>query len=284
VLIALVSGLVAIISPFWGMIFWTVNICDLLRKRTKEANVSFLLFGGAVIIASAIIRPDTLRVADVLIGVGAATYLFANLYTTLGFKNSFTIYALFQCLYGFGRKYIFPEAIGQQKEMMIEQLNLSKNLIQDSNLMQNFAELESTYLEAINIYFNHIEIVWFLPIIFALVIGIVFSRKNPIPKIETLAYKLPDSFVYIMIIGMVLAIFKQTRFIGMPITVTFAVLLIIQGFPIVWFWLLGSTLNNTLLRILTYIVILLNFHIFLIISCVVGLIDIWFNLKNGVLK
>ena len=83
---------------------------------------------------------------------------------------------------------------------------------------------------------------------------------------------------------MVLAIFEQTRFIGLPVTITFTTLLVIQGFPIVWFWLLGSTLNNTLLRILTYIVILLNFHIFLMISGIVGLVDIWFNLKNGVKK
>lgn len=283
-LIALVSALVAIISPFWGMIFWTVKICDLLRKKTKDANISFVIFGGVAIVASVAIGLDTLKTADVLIGIGAATYLFANLYRTLGFRNSFTLYALFQCLYGFGRKYIFPAALGQQKEMIISQFNQSKDLIIDQNLVQNFAELEGQYIRLIDFYFNHIEVMWFLPIIFALVIGIVFSRKNPIPKIQTLAYKLPDNYVHIMIIGMVLAIFEQTRFIGLPVTITFTTLLVIQGFPIVWFWLLGSTLNNTLLRILTYIVILLNFHIFLMISGIVGLVDIWFNLKNGVKK
>lgn len=283
-LIALVSALVAIISPFWGMIFWTVNICDLLRKKTKDANISFVIFGGVTIVASVAIGLDTLKTVDVLIGIGAATYLFANLYRTLGFRNSFTLYALFQCLYGFGRKYIFPAALGQQKEMIISQFNQSKDLIIDQNLVQNFAELEGQYIRLIDFYFNHIEVMWFLPIMFALVIGIVFSRKNPIPKIQTLAYKLPDNYVHIMIIGMVLAIFEQTRFIGLPVTITFTTLLVIQGFPIVWFWLLGSTLNNTLLRILTYIVILLNFHIFLMISGIVGLVDIWFNLKNGVKK
>lgn len=283
-LIALVSALVAIISPFWGMIFWTVNICDLLRKKTKDANISFVIFGGVAIVASVAIGLDTLKTVDVLIGIGAATYLFANLYRTLGFRNSFTLYALFQCLYGFGRKYIFPAALGQQKEMIISQFNQSKDLIIDQNLVQNFAELEGQYIRLIDFYFNHIEVMWFLPIMFALVIGIVFSRKNPIPKIQTLAYKLPDNYVHIMIIGMVLAIFEQTRFIGLPVTITFTTLLVIQGFPIVWFWLLGSTLNNTLLRILTYIVILLNFHIFLMISGIVGLVDIWFNLKNGVKK
>jgi hypothetical protein len=90
--------------------------------------------------------------------------------------------------------------------------------------------------------------------------------------------------IYVMMLGFALAIFQQTRFIGLPITITFVLLLAIQGFPIVWLWLLGSTFNNTLLRILTYIIILLNFHIFILVSCIVGLIDIWFNLKNGVKK
>lgn len=277
-ILAVVSGLVAIISPFWGLIFWTVNICDLLRKKAKDVNIGFAIFGGAIVITSLVMGVDSLRMADVLIGIGASSYLFTSLYIKKGFRISFSIYALFQCCYGLMRKYLFTENIQSIKELFLSQLDAQ------SELLQGYQNVEAEYLKMIEIYFNNSELFWLVPMIFALVIGMIFTRKNVLMKFHTIAFKLPDNLVYVMILGMVLAIFKQTRFIGLPVTITFIMMLAIQGFPIVWLWLLGSTFNNTLLRILTYIIILINFHIFIIISCVVGLIDIWFNLKNGVQK
>lgn len=277
-LLAVISSLVAIISPFWGLIFWTVNICDLLRKKVKDVNIGFAIFGIVTLISSLSMGLDSLRIADVLIGVGVASYLFTNLYIKKGFRISFSIYALFQCCYGLARKYLFTENLQYSKDLFLSQLDANRELL------QNYQNVESEYIKMINYYYSNSELFWLVPMIFALVIGMIFTRKNVLMKFQTIAFKLPDSLVYVMILGMVLAIFKQTRFIGLPLTLTFFIMLAIQGFPIVWLWLLGSTFNNTLLRILTYIIILLNFHIFIIISCVVGLIDIWFNLKNGVQK
>ena len=277
-LLAVVSSLVAIISPFWGLIFWTVNICDLLRKKTKDVNIGFAIFGGVVIISALAMDIDSVRIADVLIGIGVASYLFISLYLKSGFRNAFSLFALFQCCYGFLRKYLFADSLQGSKDLIISQLDANRDLF------QNYQNLETEYLKMIDSYFNNIELFWLVPMIFALVTGMIFTRKNVLMKFHTISFKLPDSLVYVMIAGIVLAIFEQTRFIGLPLTVTFVTLLAIQGFPIVWLWLLGSTFNNTLLRILTYIIILLNFHIFIIVSCIVGLIDIWFNLKNGVKK
>lgn len=277
-LLTVVSSLVAILSPFWGLIFWTVNICDLLRKKTKDINLGFGSFVLITIGAGLLIGVDSLRFADLIIGIAISTYVFVNIYLKSGFRLGFSIFAIFQCCYGIMRKYLFSSNLLASKELIISQLEAS------SDLLQNYQELESEYLKMIEYYFNNIEIFWLVPMIFALVAGMLFSRKNVLMKFHTIAFKLPDNLVYLMIIGIVLAIFKPTRMIGMPITITFASILVIQGFSIVWFWLLRSTLNNTLLRILTYIIILLNFHIFIFISCFVGLIDIWFNLKNGVQK
>lgn len=277
-LLAVVSSLVAIISPFWGLIFWTVNICDLLRKKAKDVNIGFAIFGGVVLVSSFLMGLDLLRIVDVIVGVGVSTYLFTSLYLKKGFRISFSAFALFQGCYGLLRKYLFVDNLQQSKDLILSQLEASKELL------QNYPNLESEYLRMIESYFNNIELFWLVPMIFALVIGTIFSRKNVLMKFHTIAYKLPDNLVLLMMLGMALAIFKQTRFIGIPVTITFVTMLTIQGFPIVWLWLLGSTFNNTLLRILTYIIILLNFHIFIMISCVVGLIDIWFNLKNGVQK
>jgi hypothetical protein len=278
VLLAVISSLVAIISPFWGLIFWTVNICDLLRKKAKDVNIGFAIFGGVVIISSLSMGLDSLRIADVLIGIGVISYLFTYFYIKKGFRISFSAFALFQCCYGLLRKVIFADNLQQSKDLILSQLEASKELL------QSYQNVESQYLKMIEFYFQYSELFWIVPMIFALVIGMILTRKNVLMKFHTIAFKLPDNLVYVMILGMVLAIFEQTRFIGLPITITFVTLLAIQGFPIVWLWLLGSTFNNTLLRILTYIIILINFHIFIIISCVVGLIDIWFNLKNGVQK
>jgi len=278
VLLAIISSLVAIISPFWGLIFWTVNICDLLRKKAKDVNIGFAIFGGVALIASVSMNLGSLRLADALIGVGVSTFVFSNLYVTRGFRQSFSIFALFQCCYGLLRKYLFADELMEAKDLVLSQIAASKELL------QNYPDMETEYLKMIDFYFNNIEIFWLVPMIFALVTGMIFSRKNGLMKFHTIAFKLPDNLVYVMILGLVLAIFEQTRFIGLPITITFITMLTVQGFPIVWLWLLGSTFNNTLLRLLTYIVILINFHIFIMISCCVGLIDIWFNLKNGVQK
>lgn len=221
---------------------------------------------------------DMLKLADVLIGIGLATYFFVHIYIRNGFRNAFSFYALFQLCYGFLRKYLFADNLLKSKELIISQLDANRALF------ENYQNLESEYLKMIDSYFNNIELFWIIPMIFALVTGMIFTRKNVLMKFHTIAYKLPDSLIYVMMMGFALAIFQQTRFIGLPITITFVLLLAIQGFPIVWLWLLGSTFNNTLLRILTYIIILLNFHIFILVSCIVGLIDIWFNLKNGVKK
>lgn len=277
-LLAVVSGLVAIISPFWGLIFWTVNICDLLRKKAKDVNIGFAIFGVVVVISSLSMGLDLLRIGDVVIGIGIASYLFTSLYMTKGFQVSFSAFALFQCSYGLIRKYLFVDNLQQAKELILSQLEASKELL------QNYSEIEAEYVKMIDFYFQNSELFWIVPMIFALVVGMIFSRKNVLMKFHTIAFKLPDNLVFVMMLGMALAVFKQTRFIGLPVTLTFATMLVIQGFPIVWLWLLGSTFNNTLLRILTYIIILINFHIFIMISCVVGLIDIWFNLKNGVQK
>ncbi len=277
-LLAVVSSLVAIISPFWGLIFWTVNICDLLRKKAKDVNIGFAIFGGVVLVSSFLMGLDLLRIVDVIVGVGVSTYLFTSLYLKKGFRISFSAFALFQGCYGLLRKYLFVDNLQQSKDLILSQLEASKELL------QNYPNVEAEYLRMIDTYFNYIDLFWLFPMIFALVIGTLFTRKNVLMKFHAIAYKLPDNLVLIMMLGMALAIFKQTRFIGLPVTLTFFTMLTIQGFPIVWLWLLGSTFNNTLLRILTYIIILLNFHIFIMISCVVGLIDIWFNLKNGVQK
>jgi hypothetical protein len=278
VLLAVVSSLVSIISPFWGLIFWTVNICDLLRKKAKDVNIGFGIFGIVVIVSALVMQMDMLRIADVLIGIGLATYLFSQIYVSSGYRNAFSFYALFQLCYGFLRKYLFADSLLASKDLIISQLDANRALF------ENYENLETEYLKMIDSYFNNIELFWIIPMIFALVTGMIFTRKNVIMKFHTIAYKLPDSLIYVMMLGFALAIFQQTRFIGLPITITFVLLLAIQGFPIVWLWLLGSTFNNTLLRILTYIIILLNFHIFILVSCIVGLIDIWFNLKNGVKK
>ncbi len=277
-LLAVVSSLVSIISPFWGLIFWTVNICDLLRKKAKDVNIGFGIFGIVVIVSALVMQMDMLRIADVLIGIGLATYLFSQIYVSSGYRNAFSFYALFQLCYGFLRKYLFADSLLASKDLIISQLDANRALF------ENYENLETEYLKMIDSYFNNIELFWIIPMIFALVTGMIFTRKNVIMKFHTIAYKLPDSLIYVMMLGFALAIFQQTRFIGLPITITFVLLLAIQGFPIVWLWLLGSTFNNTLLRILTYIIILLNFHIFILVSCIVGLIDIWFNLKNGVKK
>ncbi len=277
-LLAVISSLVSIISPFWGLIFWTVNICDLLRKKAKDVNISFAIFGLIAVVSALTMKLEILRAVDVLIGIGLSSYLFVYLYMSSGFRNAFSFYALFQLCYGFLRKYLFTDSLIKSKDLIISQLDANRQIF------ENYENLEGEYLKLIDSYFNNIELFWIIPMIFALVIGMILSKKNVLMKFHTIAYKLPDSLIYVMLMGLVLAIFKESRFIGLPITITFALLLAIQGFPIVWLWLLGSTFNNTLLRILTYIIILLNFHIFIMISAIVGLIDIWFNLKNGVKK
>ncbi|MBI9030800.1 hypothetical protein JEZ13_02180 [bacterium] len=277
-LLAIISSLVATISPFWGLIFWTVNICDLLRKKAKDVNIGFAIFGGVVIISSFLIGIDFLRLTDALVGVGLSTFLFSRLYIKKGFRNAFSIFALFQCSYGLFRKYLLGGYVQQTKDLILSQIDASRDLL------QNYPDLEAEYLKMIDTYFNNIELFWLVPMIFALVMGMIFTRKNTLIKFHTIAYKLPDNLVYVMILGIIMAIVEQTRFIGLPLTLTFVALLTVQGFPIVWLWLLGSTFNNSILRLLTYIVILINFHIFIMISGIVGLIDIWFNLKNGVQK
>jgi hypothetical protein len=278
VLLSLVSSLVAIISPFWGLIFLTVNICDFLRKDSKQLNAQFAIFGAASIVLFFAMQVGIVKFADSFIGVGLALFIFANLYKSIGFAKSLSIFTLFEFGYGVARKYLF-------NDYFIEMFNVYKNEISiNEDIIKSYPNFQQDIGKITDFYMNNIIPIWTIPLMLAVIAGMIVSRKNPLLKFQSISFKVPNNLVYLLMVALVLAIFKDTRVIGLPMTVTLFTLIAIQGFPIVWFWLLGSTYNNTLLRILTYIIILINFHIFICISGVVGIIDIWFNLKNGVQK
>ncbi len=260
------------------MIFFTVNICDLLRKETKQVNLHILAFSVLSLVLTFVLGAELVKFADSFLGVGIALFLFSNLYFKIGFSKSIGIFAIYEFCYGLARKFVFIEYFEKMFNMENFEAIFTKEIYSD---YPNFAR-EFTNIS--NIYLDNMVAIWTLPIIFAFFGGVLIGKKNPLVKIQSIAFKIPDFVVYLLMIAMGLAIFPETRFVGLPLTLTIALLLSIQGFPIVWFWLLRSTYKNTLLRTLTYLIIFINFHVFVAISTIIGLIDIWFNLKNGVQK
>jgi len=276
VLKAVLTTFVAIVSPLWGLIFWTVNICDYIREELKDKNIQFAIFAGVIITLALVLKIDIVRISDTLIGVGVASFIFVQLYKSLGFNRAFTAFAGFELIYGFARKYIF-------QEKLIAGMNLTKDeLLKNPEVIKAYPNWETDFAKVSDFYIDNLVILWVLPMVSALIFGLLLAKKHPIMKFQVTAFKLPSFMVYAIILSLGLTIFKETRFIGMPLVWTNILLLAVQGFPIVLGWFIKSTYNRTLLRIINYIVMILTFHFMFIMSAFVGLLDIWFNLKKGI--
>lgn len=276
-LLTLVSGLITIYSPFFGLILWAIKICDLVRKTEKELWLNFLIYAMIMSVGSYYLATDTIRLIDCLFGIGVGSLLFTFLYQLGKSRYAFSVFALYECCYGFVRKVIFADYFTTQVNFTKQQLQM----IVEQPYFQGEG-VEEHLLANIDLYFKYIDLFWVIPVFFALTLGILINKKNSIIKVKSLGFVMPINLIYVMIFSLVMALIPQTREYGMLFTVGFMLLSILQGIPIVWFWLIRSVYHNTVLRILTYVIILLNINLFLIISGIVGLVDNWFTMKNGV--
>lgn len=275
VLLAVISVVIATLSPFWGVIF----IIAFSGKYQKKRNIFNYVYLGFVVILFLLRVIDIISFMDLIIGVGLTASIFLwNLNRTLNFINALVstffiniIYAILRMVV-FGKQYaaMIAEVIKTYKEIITESLqNNNEQLIMALDITDTFQELFVKYYTGI----------WVFSIVLAIYIGSILLSKKGILHWEHGKIRMPFYLIYILIAALIGILLPITQTFGINTLIMITPLFLIQGISIIDFRWGDFFRRSKFLLFLLIFSMVFNYFI-LILVALIGLTDIWFNFRK----
>jgi len=274
--IAVLSALIALFSPFWGLIF----IINFGYKYQNQKIVFYCVFAGSIIFLMIIGKFfDIVRLFDILIGVGiSSAYYFRNIHRKYDYKKTILIISFANIGYAFVRHLVFGKILLRNLNEVFQQYEeLIKSNFQE-NSEQFFLALEITE-KAKLFMINYYPAIWAITIIFAIYLASIFFSKKAMKKWEHKKVRLPFFLVYILIAILIFVVFPNTRKIGMNGLLMLTPLFLIQGISLLDFYTGNFFKKHRIFLIFFILSVILNYYLIVLLAFT-GLLDTWFNFRK----
>jgi hypothetical protein len=275
ILIAVISVVIATLSPFWGLIF----ILTFSDKYQEKRNLFYSVYFGFVALLFLFRMLDIISVIDLLFGIGLTSALYLwSLHRTKNYINALIsvfflniIYAILRLVI-FGKQYaeIITEVIGKYKEFITQSF---QNNNEQLTLALNFTE---TFQVVFTKYYVGI---WVLTIVLAIYIGSLLLSKRGSLKWNHKRIRMPFYLIYILIMTLATFLLPKMQTVGINALIMIAPLFLIQGISILDFYWGNFFKKSKFLLILLIFSMVFNYFILLLVA-LVGLTDIWFNFRK----
>lgn len=275
ILIAVISVVIATLSPFWGLIF-ILAFSDKYRNKRTLFNAVYFGFVFLLFILQVV---DVLSLIDLLFGVGFTSVLFIwSLHRTLNFINALMSVFFMNMLYAvirlvtFGKQYaeVISEVIEKYKEVIAQSFqNNNEQLTMALEFIDTFQELFTKYYVGI----------WVFTIVFATYVGALILSKKGSLKWEHRKIQMPFYLIYILILALAGFLLPTVHSSGINALIMVSPLFLIQGISILDFYWRDFFKRSKFLLILLIISMVFNYFI-LILVALIGLTDIWFNFRK----
>ncbi|MCK4312952.1 MAG: DUF2232 domain-containing protein [Candidatus Cloacimonetes bacterium] len=274
--IAVLSALIALFSPFWGLIF----IINFGYKYQNRKNVFYCVFAGAIIFLMIIGKFfDIVTLFDILIGVGiSSAYYFRNIQKKYDYQKTILIISFVNIGYAIVRHLVFGKILLRNLNEVFQQYaELIKSNFQE-NSEQFFLALEITE-KAKLLMINYYPAIWAITIIFAIYLTSIFFSKKAVKKWEHKKVRLPFFLVYILIAILIFVISPNTRNIGMNGLLMLTPLFLIQGISLLDFYTGNFFKKHRFFLIFFILSVVLNYYLIILLAFT-GLLDTWFNFRK----
>ena len=275
ILIAVVSVIIAMLSPFWGLIF----ILAFSGKYQENRSLFYLVYFGFVILLFLFSVLDVISVMDLLIGVGLSSALYLwSLRRTLNYINALISVFFLNIIYAILRLIIFSK---QYAEIIAEVINKYKEFItqsfQNNNEQLTLAlKFTETFEEIFTKYYVGI---WVFTMVLSIYIGSLLLSKKGSFKLKHKKMRMPFYLIYILIIALAGFLLPNTQTAGINALIIIAPLFLIQGLSILDFYWGDFFKKSKFLLFLLIFSMVFNYFI-LILVALFGLTDIWFNFRK----
>ncbi len=275
IFLAVISVVIATLSPFWGLIF----IIAFSGKYQNKKNLFYSVYFGFVVVLFLFKVMDIISLLDLLIGVGLTSALYLwSLHRTLNFINALIsvfflniIYAILRLII-FGNYYaeLIAEVIESYKEFVTQSFqNNDEQLTLALEFIETFQELFTKYYVGI----------WVFTIVFAIYIGSLILSKKGSLKWEHRKIRMPFYLIYILIAALAGFLLPSSHTSGINVLIMIAPLFLIQGISILDFYWGDFFKKSKFLLFLLIFSMVFNYFI-LILVALIGLTDIWFNFRK----
>jgi len=275
ILIAVISVVISILSPFWGLVFILAFSDKYRNKRTLFNAIYF----GFVILLFILQFVDVLSLIDLLFGVGLTSVLFIwSLHRTLNFINALMSVFFMNILYAFirlivlGKQYaeVIAVVIEKYKEFITQSIqNNNEQLVMALEFIDTFQELFTKYYVGI----------WIFTIVSAIYVGALILSKKGSLKWEHRKIRMPFYLIYILILALAGFLLPKVQVFGINALIMVSPLFLIQGISILDFYWGDFFKKSKFLLILLIFSMVFNYFI-LILVALIGLADIWFNFRK----
>ena len=275
IFLAVISVVIATLSPFWGLIF----IIAFSGKYQKKRSLFYSVYFGFVVFLFLFRVIDIISFMDLLIGVGLTSALYLwSLQRTLNFINALISAFFLNIIYSILRLIIFGK---QYADIIAEVLENYKEFVtqsfQNNNEQLNLAlKFTDTFQELFTKYYVGF---WVFTIVFAIYIGSLFLSKKGFLKWEHRKIRMPFYLIYILIAALAGFLLPTTHNYGINALIMIAPLFFIQGISIMDFYWGDFFKKSKLLLFLLIFSMVFNYFI-LILVALIGLTDIWFNFRK----
>lgn len=274
-LIAILSAFIAVLSPFWGLIF----ILSFGEKYRDRKGVFFAAFSVVVIIFFFLKIIDTIGFFDLIIGIALSSMLyFWSLFRTLDYLRSIIAVFFLNIGYAVLRNLIFGKLFITNLNQALQQYTeFVKTSFENNTEYLSFALEILRTLE--NILSKYYAGIWIITIVLAVYFGsLIFSKKNEL-KWNHRLIQLPFFFIYLLIGSLALFLIPNTRTVGINCLMMLSPLFLIQGISIIDFYWGNFFKKSKFLLFLLIFSMVLNYFILMLIA-LMGLVDIWFNFRK----
>ena len=275
ILLAVISVVIATLSPFWGLIF----IIAFSGKYQKNRNIFNYVFFGFVILLFLVKLVDIITFMNLFIGVGLTSVLFLwSLRRTLNFINAIISVFFLNIVYAVLRMIVFGK---QYAELITEVIVTYKEFVTQS--FQDNAEQLTLALDFTDtfqqLFTKYYVGIWVFTIVFAMYIGSIFLSKKGNLVWEHRKIQMPYYLIYILIASLAGFLLPNTRTSGINALIMIAPLFLIQGISIVDFYWGDFFRRSKILLFLLIVSMVFNYFILMLVA-LIGLIDIWFNFRK----
>ncbi len=222
---------------------------------------------------------DIFGALDIAFGVAVSALIFYEiLIKKFDYLKAIIIAITFNLGYSIVRFFLFRKSqIAHFAELVNRLKEFFAENVQQSTEQMMIAERTLDRMEMI--FSDYYYSLWVMMMAFAIYIGALLVSKKIQITWDHKKVRLPFYFIYILILGLILLLIEDYRVLGGNIILVLVPIFLIQGSSILdFFWGKYFRKSKFLLFLLIFSVIL-NYYILLLIV-LIGLIDIWFNIRK----
>jgi len=276
-LVACLSALISVFSPFWGLIFIFVSGAKYQSNNLVQKFYSIFLLAVVIFFLGRIV--DVISFFDILIGVALSSYLFFRILTRrFNYLQALLSVYLLNVTYGIIRHLLFSKRFLENISVVTEEYMklLNQSMTESPERLTFLSELIETMKYIITNFYPGI---WVFSFVLAVYIGSLLISAKMRESWSHKLVRLPFELVYLLIASLGIFLSGKFRIAGINGLVMLLPLFLIQGFSILdYYW--GDYLKKVkVLLVLLIIALVFNPYLIIIIA-VLGLTDIWFDFRK----